>query len=612
MLDLFRKRGLSSIVYGAVIIATVLVFVIQFRPNAGQKQASLKEACVARVRGSCIDPKDHRSAYRILMPRDSQGNLQTARAKSMGLSKIALDGLIERDLLVDEADRIGLKVDEKEVTDEIFSGFIRVSVPSDNPQLAYSLHVGDGRLYFGFRDPKTHQFDMKIYERAIRNSVGRSPQEFREEQERELLASKMRDLVRAPVRVSEPEALEMYVGQKSEATIKYVPIKQSYVARYAVKANASDIDAWMKDEANAKLVEDTAKLHKEDATPKANHIRHILIKVPAGAPESEMQAAAVKLGGAKARLDAGESFAAVARELSDDKGSAMRGGDVGDKTDGFVAPFKNAADALKPGEMTKTAIQTQFGLHLIMKDDPSKAADVEAKGKHDAARELYVKTKALETTRDLANKMVADMKAGKTADDAVNALIASLPRGAIAPAPMAITKEEAKADADAGVALVAKDDAGAAKKPVAEAPKPITPDTDPDRPQVLTSSAFNKGGDPIAGLPPAVQGQILGFAFAGKDGDVYKEPVRGEDGFDVVQLKEHKTASKDDFEKEKEVYLEGMLAAKQAEALALYVKRLREAAKSEIKIDETYLIDGKTSGDGGAPPANPFEEEEEP
>src|SRR5205807_1711398 len=82
MLDLFRKRGLSSVVYGVIIVATATVFVIQFRPNAGQKAASIKEACVAKVRGWCIDPKDHRAAYRILIPRDAQGGLLTAKAKS--------------------------------------------------------------------------------------------------------------------------------------------------------------------------------------------------------------------------------------------------------------------------------------------------------------------------------------------------------------------------------------------------------------------------------------------------------------------------------------------------------------------------------------------------
>ena len=613
MLDLFRKRGLSSFVYGAVIIATVLVFVIQFRPNAGQKQASLKEACVAHVKGWCVDPKDHKAAYRILIPRDQQGQLLTARAKQMGLSKIALDGLIERELLVDEAERLGLKVTDDEITDDIYNGFIRVSVPSDNPQLAYSLRVADGRIYVGFRDQKTKQFDMKVYERSIRMLVGRSPTEFREEQGRELLASKVRDLVRAPVRVSEPEALETYVAEKSSATVKYVPVRQSYVARYAVRPTAADVDAWAKDKANEGLVEAAVKSRKDDDAPKANHIRHILIKTPPDATDEQRGEALTKLAQAKARIDAGEAFADVARDVSDDKGSAMRGGDVGDKTDGFVAPFKNAADALKPGETTRVAIPTQFGFHLIMKDDPAKAAEVEAAVKRGAARELFVKAKALSATKELAAKIAADVAGGKTPEEAAAAAVASLPqKPAITPAALSVEADKVEkkpAEGDAGAALH-EADAGAKKSLVMKA---VTADTDPDRPQALTSSAFNKGGDAIPGLASGATGEVMSFAFGAKDGETMKEPVRTEDGFMVVQLKEHKAANKEEFEKDREVYLQTLLAVKQAEALAIYVKRLKDSAKSEIKVDETYLIDAKPAGPDGGAPATPFDEgEEEP
>ena len=68
MLDIFRQRGLSNVIYGAIIVATIFAFVMTFRPQAQTKTASLSEACVARVRGRCIDPKDFSSAYRMLMP----------------------------------------------------------------------------------------------------------------------------------------------------------------------------------------------------------------------------------------------------------------------------------------------------------------------------------------------------------------------------------------------------------------------------------------------------------------------------------------------------------------------------------------------------------------
>src|SRR5580704_1877358 len=176
MLDLFRKRGLSSAIYGVIIVATIFVFVIQFRPNSGQRTASLKEQCVATVRGWCVDPKDYRSSYRLLMPRDQEGTPSPAKARSLGLSKLTLDGLVERELLYGEAEQIGLKVSDDEITDQIYQGWVHVSVPAGDPQAASKLRVRD-EIYLGFKDQKTKQFDMKVYERTIRNVVGRSPTE---------------------------------------------------------------------------------------------------------------------------------------------------------------------------------------------------------------------------------------------------------------------------------------------------------------------------------------------------------------------------------------------------------------------------------------------------
>src|SRR5271166_3477797 len=105
MLDFFRQKGLSNLIYGFVMAATMLAFVIGFRPNANMKTASIKEVCAARVRGRCIDPKDFYAAYRMLMPARSQ-----EASRRLNLKRVALDGLIERELLDDEARRLGLAV----------------------------------------------------------------------------------------------------------------------------------------------------------------------------------------------------------------------------------------------------------------------------------------------------------------------------------------------------------------------------------------------------------------------------------------------------------------------------------------------------------------------
>ena len=67
----------------------------------------------------------------------------------------------------------------------------------------------------------------------------------------------------------------------------------------------------------------------------------------------------------KKRLDAGEDFATLAMELSDDKASAQKGGDLGWFGIGrMVREFEGAAFALDSGE-TSGIIKTQFGYHII-------------------------------------------------------------------------------------------------------------------------------------------------------------------------------------------------------------------------------------------------------
>lgn len=72
-----------------------------------------------------------------------------------------------------------------------------------------------------------------------------------------------------------------------------------------------------------------------------------------------------RLLAAKARILAGEDFGKVAKEMSEDVGSAQNGGDLGFAKRGMmVAPFEGAALKLKPGEMSDI-VESDFGFHLI-------------------------------------------------------------------------------------------------------------------------------------------------------------------------------------------------------------------------------------------------------
>ena len=67
-----------------------------------------------------------------------------------------------------------------------------------------------------------------------------------------------------------------------------------------------------------------------------------------------------------ADLKKGGDFAKIAGEKSTDKAAAQQGGDLGFFTkDQMVEPFANAAFAMKPGDVSETPVQTQFGWHVI-------------------------------------------------------------------------------------------------------------------------------------------------------------------------------------------------------------------------------------------------------
>lgn len=69
------------------------------------------------------------------------------------------------------------------------------------------------------------------------------------------------------------------------------------------------------------------------------------------------------------RLKKGESFANLAKELSIDKGSGKRGGDLGSFGRGMmVKPFEEAAFKLEKGQLSEP-VKTEFGYHVIKRVD---------------------------------------------------------------------------------------------------------------------------------------------------------------------------------------------------------------------------------------------------
>ncbi len=116
---------------------------------------------------------------------------------------------------------------------------------------------------------------------------------------------------------------------------------------------------------------------------------HILIRfqgspapLRAGQKDLTEQEALAKAMATRKELLAGGDFAAIAKRDSDDGGSGVQGGDLGQFHRGqMVPPFEQAAFTLQIGQISEP-VKTQFGFHLI------KVVQREAKSMDEAKPEI--------------------------------------------------------------------------------------------------------------------------------------------------------------------------------------------------------------------------------
>ena len=95
-------------------------------------------------------------------------------------------------------------------------------------------------------------------------------------------------------------------------------------------------------------------------------VAHILITAKQQAPQSEWDAAKVRIDSIYQALKNGADFEELATRLSQDPGSARQGGLLPFVQRGqLVKEFENAAYALQPGEMSGV-VQSPYGYHIIL------------------------------------------------------------------------------------------------------------------------------------------------------------------------------------------------------------------------------------------------------
>jgi peptidyl-prolyl cis-trans isomerase C len=123
---------------------------------------------------------------------------------------------------------------------------------------------------------------------------------------------------------------------------------------------------------------------------------HILVKTEDEAKKAHM------------RLQSGEKFETVAREVSIDKGSAEKGGDLGFFGRGRMVPeFERAALSLKPGAISPP-VKTRFGYHIIKQTDIKMGDPASFEQSKEAIQRELVNQKRKKNFDALIDKLKAD------------------------------------------------------------------------------------------------------------------------------------------------------------------------------------------------------------
>lgn len=104
-------------------------------------------------------------------------------------------------------------------------------------------------------------------------------------------------------------------------------------------------------------------------TPELREASHILITVDDAGEADEVAEARAEIEAIIARIDAGEAFEDLARELSEDSGSAPIGGSLGAISPGLmVAAFEEATYEIEGEGSISGPVETEFGVHVIRVD----------------------------------------------------------------------------------------------------------------------------------------------------------------------------------------------------------------------------------------------------
>ena len=320
----------------------------------------------AKVNGSEVSANEVRQAYQQQLAQiQRQTNGSISEAQRNEIKRRVLDEYVSSEALITRADALGYRVSDAELLEaECRIPAFLVDGKCD-PAHAVAVLRAQGRSPMEIEGLFRRDAKLKQLNSALVLSSFATPTEMKElnaltKQQREIAWVALPAEKYANQATPDDAALKSYydahkTGYMTPETVdlRYVEIS---MAQLASKVGVDD--AQLK----TYYDEQKAKTPERFNQPEQRRVSHILLSVTDPKDDAAVKA---KADGILKRAQAGEDFAKLAKEFSQDPGSAPQGGDLGwSERKVWVAPFGDAAYGMKVDEI-KGPVKTQFGYHIL-------------------------------------------------------------------------------------------------------------------------------------------------------------------------------------------------------------------------------------------------------
>jgi peptidyl-prolyl cis-trans isomerase D len=358
MLQAIRDKVTGWIAYGIIFLISVPFALWGVNSYLGGGEV----LPAATVNGEEIGVREFDQAYSNYRQRLAQlfgGSIPAALGNENVLRAQVLDQLIE-----DAALRQYIEAHHYRIGDEALGQRVRGMEEFQrdgqfDPEVYRQQLRSIGLSPVGFEERLRISGAMEQFQNGIRETAFVTPVTRKQFSSLQNQTRKIRSLTYRPdpssMEVDDAE-IEQYYLSNTERYMTPEQVKIDYIElsldtiKQAIEVDESEIEARYRENLEAYT------------TPEFREASHILITVD---EETDDATALQQISDIRARIENGESFEALAKEFSQDPGSASDGGNLGEIGRGDMVPtFEAALFALQPNELSEP-VKTGFGWHLI-------------------------------------------------------------------------------------------------------------------------------------------------------------------------------------------------------------------------------------------------------